>query len=182
MVNSSLEEKYLGVPAIIGPNKKVVFAYIKDKVWRRLCGWNRKLLSCSGKEILLKAIAQAIPSFVMIVFLLPTSLCTELERMMNSFWWGRNQKERPGMNWAAWDRLCLPKSEGGLALKNLHHHVSLIAKQAWHLLSRPQSLVARIFKAKYFPNGGVLEAKLGSSPSYIWSIHGTLHLVKAGAR
>ena len=72
--------------------------------------------------------------------------------MMNSFWWGRNQKERKGMNWAAWDILCLPKSEGGLAFKNLHHHnVSLIAEQAWRLLSRPQSLVARIFEEKYFP-------------------------------
>ena len=94
MVNSSLEEKYLGVPAIIWDNKKAVFAYIKEKVWRRLCGWNRKLLSPEGKEILLKAVAQAISSFVMSVFLLPTSLCMELERMMNSFWWGRNQKER----------------------------------------------------------------------------------------
>ena len=74
MVNSSLEEKYLGVSAI--------FAYIKDKVWRRLCGWNRKLLSHTRKEIFLTVIAQAILSFVMSVFLLLTSLYMELERMM----------------------------------------------------------------------------------------------------
>ena len=79
MVNSSLAEKYLGVPAIIGRNIKVVFTYIKDKVWRRLCGWNHKLLSLTGKEIILKVVVQAIPSFVTSVFLLPISLCSELE-------------------------------------------------------------------------------------------------------
>ena len=102
--NAGLVGKYLGVPVIIERNKKANFAYIKDKVWRKLCGWNRKFLSRDGKEILLKAVAQATSSFVMSVFLMPISLCLELERMMNSFWWGRNQNERKGINWASWDR------------------------------------------------------------------------------
>ena len=79
MTNAGLAGKYLGVPAIIGRNKKAIFAYIKDKVWRKLCGWNKKFLSLAGKEILLKAVAQATPSFVMNVFLLPISLCLEFE-------------------------------------------------------------------------------------------------------
>ena len=136
MANSKLVEKYLGVPTIIGQNKKAIFEYIKDKVWRRLGEWNRKCPSRGGKEILLKAVAQATPSFVMSIFLLPISLCSELEMMMNSFWWGRNQKERKGINWAAWDRLCVSKEEGGLAFRNLHqHNISLVSKQAWRLLS-----------------------------------------------
>ena len=63
--------------------------------------------------------------------------------MMNSFWWGRNQREKKkGINWVAWDRLCLPKKEGGLDFKKLHlHNASLVAKQAWRLLSKPHSLV-----------------------------------------
>ena len=51
------------------------------------------------------------------------------------------------------------------------------------MLVNPQSLVSIIFGAKYFPNGRVTEASLGSNPSYIWrSIHGTLHLVMVEAR
>ena len=101
MKNLRLAEKYLGVLAIIGRNKKAIFEYVKDKVWRRLCGWNRKFLSRGGKEILLKAVAQATPSFFMSVFLLPISPRPDLERMMNSFWWGRNHQEKKGINWAA---------------------------------------------------------------------------------
>ena len=47
-------------------------------------------LSNAGKEILLKIVVQAIPMYVMSVFLLPSTLCIEVERMMNAFWWGNS--------------------------------------------------------------------------------------------
>ncbi|XP_073132988.1 uncharacterized protein [Henckelia pumila] len=79
--------KYLGLPSLIGRNKREVFDFIKEKAWGRMNGWRNKFLSRAGKEILLKAVVQAIPSYVMSVFALPINLCDELERMMNSFWW-----------------------------------------------------------------------------------------------
>ena len=58
--------------------------------------------------------------------------------MMNSFWWGRNQKERKGINWASWDRLCLLKNEGGLAFRKLHlHNVSLVANKRGDYYQNP---------------------------------------------
>ena len=50
-------EKYLGIPAAVGRNKAAIFAYIKEKVWRRLNRCNKKFLSTTGKEILLKVVA-----------------------------------------------------------------------------------------------------------------------------
>ena len=60
--------------------------YIKDRVWKRLNSWKGKFLSRAGKEVLLKTVIQAIPNYLMNVFLMPYDLCSELERMMNSFW------------------------------------------------------------------------------------------------
>ena len=77
---------YLGLPTIVGRNKAEVFKYVKDKVWNRLHTWHSKLFS-QGKEILLKSVALSIPNYVMNVFLLPFSLCDEIEKMLNSFWW-----------------------------------------------------------------------------------------------
>ena len=77
--------KYLGLPTLIGRNKKEVFTYVKESLWHRLQGWRTKNLSRAGKEVLLKTVAQALPNYVMNVFLLPHELCLELERMMNSF-------------------------------------------------------------------------------------------------
>ena len=73
------------------------------------------------------------------------------------------------------------KSDGELGFRNLYSfNMAMLTKQAWRLLTRPQSLVARLYKSRYFPNQSMYEAKLGSNPNYIWrSILGTLY---AGAR
>ena len=102
------------------------------------------------------------------VFFLPCSLCAELERMMNGYWWGYSNSKGRGIRWFSWEKLCMPKKFGGLGFKHLHEfNLSMVAKQAWRLLINPSSLVARIFKAKYFPYTSFLNAKLGSNPSYI---------------
>ena len=68
--------------------------------------WNIINLSGAEKEILLKTVVQAIPSYAMSVFLLPLSLCEELERMMNSYRWGRDREKRRRVCWTTWDKLC----------------------------------------------------------------------------
>ena len=88
-MNDSRHTKYLGLPSMIGWSKKLIFAEIKEKVYKKLAGWKGKFLSLGGKEILIKAVAQAIPSYMMSCFLLPKSLCEDLEREMRSFWWGQ---------------------------------------------------------------------------------------------
>ena len=38
-------EKYLGLPSLVGRRKKESFNFIKEKIWRKLQGWEGKLLS-----------------------------------------------------------------------------------------------------------------------------------------
>ena len=45
-------EKYLGLPSLVGKNKKASFNYIKERIWRKLQGWKEQLLSQAGREIL----------------------------------------------------------------------------------------------------------------------------------
>lgn len=50
-------------------------------------------------------------------------------------------------------------------------------------MSKPNSLVSKIYKAKYFPNGTFLDAQLGNNPSFIWrNIFEAKHVIAAGAR
>ena len=81
-------EKYLGLPAIMGKMKKESLNFIKERVWAKLQGWKEKILSQAGKEILLKAVVQAIPTFAMSFFKLPVGLCKEIEMQIRKFWWG----------------------------------------------------------------------------------------------
>ena len=41
-------EKYLGLPSFVGRKKNASFEYIKERVWRKLQGWEEKLLSQAG--------------------------------------------------------------------------------------------------------------------------------------
>jgi hypothetical protein len=81
-------DSYLGLPTLVGKNRNLAFKEIKEKVIRKLNNWKSKLLTLAGKEVLLKAMVQAIPSYAMSVFLFPASLCKELNQLMQSFWWG----------------------------------------------------------------------------------------------
>ncbi|XP_019158886.1 PREDICTED: uncharacterized protein LOC109155714 [Ipomoea nil] len=75
--------KYLGLPSVVYRNRKVVFSYVEQKLRQRFGSWNNRLLSMAGKEVLLKSVAQAMPTYTMSIFLLPVSLCASLERLMN---------------------------------------------------------------------------------------------------
>ena len=66
-----------------------------------------------GKEILIKIVAQAMPTFTMSVFKLPNTLYDEMTSMVPKFWQGQTN-ERNKMAWLIQDKLCLPKDEGGL--------------------------------------------------------------------
>ena len=54
----------------------------------KLQGWKEKLLSQAGREILLKAVVQAIPTFAMSCFKLLVGLCKDIEMQIRKFWWG----------------------------------------------------------------------------------------------
>jgi hypothetical protein len=62
-------------------------------------------------------------------------------------------------------------------------NLAMLGKHGWKFITEPDSLVARIFKARYFPTGSYLTASIGHNPSYVWrSIMRARFLVRGGAR
>lgn len=62
-------DRYLGLPTYIGSSKKKIFQVIQEKVVKKLKGWKEGYLSQAGLEVLIKAIACAIPTYAMHVLL-----------------------------------------------------------------------------------------------------------------
>lgn len=160
-------ELYLGLPAFTCRNKQRIFDEIKEKVWKKLQGWKRKLFSVGGREILIKAVAQAIPSYTMSIFRLTQALCNKLRLMIVKFWWGGSEEDRYLLEKVEY--LCRPKYQGGMGFRDLGaFNQSLLAKQVWRQLYNQNSLVARIFKSKYFSSGDLLHVKYTHNSSFVW--------------
>jgi hypothetical protein len=85
-------------------------------------------------------------------------------------------------HWIAWDKFTTSKSKGGLSFRDMRlFNQALLAKQAWRLIEKPDSLCARVLKTKYYPNGELLDTAFPTNQSPTWKaiVHG-LELLKKG--
>ncbi|XP_072078185.1 uncharacterized protein [Arachis hypogaea] len=130
--------KYLGLLASWGRSKNRALEWIKEKILDKMQGWKEKLLNQAGKEVLIKAVVQAIPTYAMNVIKFPKSFLQEHRRS----------------NCEILDVEC----------QNIAH----LAKQAWRLLKEEDAIWARTLKAIYYPNCSLWEAGKGRNTSWIW--------------
>ncbi|XP_027152136.1 uncharacterized protein LOC113752206 [Coffea eugenioides] len=77
--------KYLGLPMVITRTKEQIFGYIRDKCQKTVSNWCNKKLSQASKEVLLKAITMAMPTYTMSCFKLPVKLCKDIHALMARF-------------------------------------------------------------------------------------------------
>lgn len=64
---------------------------------------------------------------------------------------------------------CRPKRKEGLRFKELgKFNIELLVKQGLRLISKPDCLLARVMKAKYYAHTDFMNATLGSYPLYTW--------------
>jgi hypothetical protein len=108
----ALNDKYLGLPSLVGADRSDSFNYLIDRVWDLINGWNEKTLSTGAKEVLLKAVAQAIPAYAMSVFNIPKQVCKSICDAVARYWWGSTQ-EKKRMHWRAWWKMSVPKNKKG---------------------------------------------------------------------
>ena len=121
-----------------------------------------------GKEILIKSIAQAVPTYAMMVFKILFNICKGMTDAISQFWWGGDDVKRR-IHWQAWWKMCIPKSKGGMEFRDFHcFNLAMLAKQVWRLLCDPESPCARVLRTKYYPDGKLLQAKLKSGSSFTW--------------
>ena len=106
--------------------------------------------------------------YTMSCFKLPKGLVKELETIIRKFWWGYNGDQRK-VHWVKWERLCEAKELGGKGFKEIEKfNDALLAKQVWHIIYNPDLLCSQVFKARFFPDCLILEAKDSTIGSYAW--------------
>lgn len=112
---------------------------------------------------------------------LTKTLCEEIGMMICRFWWAKQEKNNT-MHWLSWELLTRPKKDGGMGFRDIYgFNMAMLARQAWSMLTSPESLCAQVLKARYFPHTSILEAQAHPGISYTWrSILKGVALMKEG--
>jgi hypothetical protein len=88
----------------------------------------------------------------MSVFKLPFGFCDCLEKHVRAFWGSGGGKRK--VQWLTWQTLIKPKCHGGLGFKDMRlFNQALLTHQAMRQLVYPNSMCARVLRAKYFHQG-----------------------------
>ena len=91
-----------------------------------------------------------------------------MDSIVRAFWWGHEHGEKK-LHLLNWDRICQPKGRGGLGFKKFKYmNQAMLNKQFWRICHNPQSLLARTFKARYFPTCSIHDHRSKPHHSWVW--------------
>ncbi|XP_027177880.1 uncharacterized protein LOC113777029 [Coffea eugenioides] len=134
---------------VVSRTKEQIFGFVRDNIRKRFQNRKNKFLSPAGKEVLLKAVAMAMPTYVMSCFKLPRRLCKDVCALMANFWWGESNGKNK-IHWISWERMALEKKAGDLGFKDLEaFNQALLGKQVWRI---GNGRSASIWEHKWIPD------------------------------
>lgn len=144
IMTESISDKYLGLPSMIGVDRVDYFKHLIERIMQVVNGWKERTLSYGGKEALIKAVAQSIPTYVMSVFKFSKKNCKGITDAISHYWWGDGENQRK-LLWFAWCKMCVPKDRGGTGFRDIYSfNLAMLAKQCWRLNENHGSLCARV--------------------------------------
>jgi hypothetical protein len=76
------------------------------------------------------------------------------------------------------------KNDGDMSFKNLSvFNLAMLGKQGWRIWTNLDTLIARLYKAKYFPKCSFINSSLGHDPNFVRrSIFNSKFILRAGNR
>lgn len=55
--------------------------------------------------------------YLMSSFKLPTNVCTQIDKIICDFWWGKDSEKGRYYASLSWEKICQPKENGGLGFR-----------------------------------------------------------------
>jgi hypothetical protein len=149
---SSLPSKYLGIPLIDNALRNSSWEHLLSSFAKRLSSWTLRVLNLPSRLVLLRSVLQALPIYSFSAMAAPRSVLSIIRNLQRNFLWqGFNTGKKIAL--VSWDKLCRPKAQGGLGLRDpLIMNKVLTAKIWWRWLKQPQDLWAKFWRKKYTPH------------------------------
>ena len=96
-------------------------------------------LSRAGNETFLKAVIEAIPTYIMSCFQIPVEICEQMRKTIANQWWGFKDGKRK-MHWRSWEWLSTPKDSGRMGFRDMEiFNQAMLGRQCWKFITEPDS-------------------------------------------
>lgn len=113
------------------PNSLFFWQPLLDKISKKLDRWKRFNISRGGRLTLCSSVLSSIPLYYFSMFVMPSQVSIELERMLQNFFWEGNDGGKIN-HLVRWNLVTKAPKDGCLdfgALK--HRNLALVAKWGW---------------------------------------------------
>ena len=114
----SLPMTYLGMPLGTLYKTSSIWNPIRERMEKKLSGWQRLYLSKGGRLTLPKSFLSSLPTYDLSLFTIPKSVATRLECIQRNFV-GGSSVECFKYLLVAWEKVCLLHVLGGLGIWKL---------------------------------------------------------------
>lgn len=164
-----LPTKFLGVPLISSKLSFQDCVPLIHKITHKASSWASSMLAYSGRLQLIQSVLFSMQIFWCHHFLLPKGVIRHIQSILCRFFWKGSSLAHYGAK-VAWNSISLPKSEGGLGIKNiLDWNKSQIMLHLLHVLQfSPNSSWAAWVKTTILKGRSIWQTPIPTDCSWIW--------------
>ncbi|KAL1191756.1 putative ribonuclease H protein [Cardamine amara subsp. amara] len=160
--------RYLGLPLMHRKLRRADYSPLIDKIKARLHHWTVKCLSFAGRLQLITSVVYSLVNFWLSAFALPKGCLKEIQSLCARFLWAGDIDKKAAAK-VAWTNLCLPKSEGGLGLRDfVRWNKVLNLKLLWLIISGSGSLWVAWNKEHMLRGKSIWVVDAHNTSSWIW--------------
>ena len=107
------------------------------KTDKYLSGWQASLPNAMGRTVLVNSVLDSALIYIMSAMLPPPGVVEKLDKRRRAFLWSGEETASGAQCLIAWDRVQLPKDQGGLGVKNLQILNQCLLLKLLHRLHHP---------------------------------------------
>ena len=134
-------QSYLGLPLSIYKLPISAFMVYIQKADKFLSSWQADLLNPMGRSVLVNSVLDSLLVYLMSSLQIPAATIELMDKTRRAFLWSadKNGKSSPAACLVAWLKVCSPKEQGGLDIRDLGIQNICLLLKLIHRLHCPQS-------------------------------------------
>jgi hypothetical protein len=109
---------YLGLLVGENPRRASTWDPVVDRLRKRLRSWGNRYVSLGGRTVLINSVLNSIPIFCLSFLKMSVVVIKKITRIQREFLWGGVKGGRK-ISWVKWKNVCMPRSQGGLGVRDV---------------------------------------------------------------